>query len=65
MKTLFVITVVALLAAFVFWEVLSAILGGVAIMALILVVLLGVAAFAGYQAFGKLKHRVEDKIGHM
>jgi len=62
-KALFIIALAALFAAFIFWEVFSAILGGVAIMALILVMLLVVAAYTGYRAFGELRDQLKDRLG--
>ncbi len=51
MGWIFFIVIVLLVATIGFWDTLGAILGGVAILALIVLVLLGLAAWSGYRAF--------------
>ncbi len=48
---LFVIALIILVAIFGFWDTLGAILGGVAIVAVLLIAAIAFAAWSGYRAF--------------
>jgi hypothetical protein len=51
MQLLFFIVLIVLIATIGFWDTLGAIVGGVAILALLVVVLAGVAIWSGLRAF--------------
>lgn len=50
---LFVLALIILVAIFGFWDTLGAILGGVAIVGILLVAAAGFALWSGYRAFAK------------
>ena len=53
MQLLFLIVLIVLVATIGFWDTIGAILGGIAILALLVAVLVGVAIWSGYRAFGR------------
>jgi len=50
---LFAIALIVIVAIFGFWDTLGAILGGVALVGLLLVAAIGFAVWTGYRAFAK------------
>lgn len=56
---LFVISLIILVAIFGFWDTLGAIVGGVAIVALLLAAAVAFAAWSGYRAFRRPRHPID------
>lgn len=50
---LFLLALIVLVAIFGFWDTLAAILGGVAILAILVVLALAFTGWSGYRAFGR------------